>query len=86
MIRCQDCGGVHPAATPGVRCACCAGDTTSVEPCPSCAEVPADRAPGFAVTVWVAGVASQEAADRVVGGMLGRARAPEGVSATVVPD
>lgn len=86
MTRCQDCGGDHDAQAEGGPCACCAGDTVSVEACPSCAEVPADRAPGYAVTVWVGGARSQGEADRVVEGMLDRAGTPEGKTATVVPD
>ena len=52
------------------RCATCAGDVRTVEPCPDCDCVPADRAQGYAVTVWVERVESQEAADA-----LGLARA-----------
>jgi hypothetical protein len=52
------------------RCATCAGDVRTVEPCPDCDCVPADRAQGYAVTVWVERVESQEAADALVERLL----------------
>lgn len=86
MSRCQDCGADHAPQVVGQPCACCAGDTASVEACPSCAAVPADRATGYAVTVWVEGAATQEDADRVVERMLAASTAPPGTTVSVVPE
>jgi hypothetical protein len=51
-------------------CEACAGDVRTVEPCPDCDCIPADRARGFAVTVWVERVRSQEDADALVERLL----------------
>lgn len=45
-----------------------------------------DEGGGFAVTVWVEGVASQEEADAVVERMLAAGAAPGSVTTVVVPE
>jgi len=82
MTRCQDCGGDHAPSETAQACACCSdAPATCAEPCPGCDRVPADDA-GYAVTVWVEGVASQEDADQMVERLVGGL--PAGVLASVV--
>ncbi len=53
---------------------------------PDVAEFPAVEPTGYAVTVWVEGVASQEEADAVVARMLAATTAPGSVTVVVVPE
>lgn len=91
MTRCADCGVEDDVTVKDQPCRCCAGDTTTLEPCPGCDRVPADRGSGFYVTVYVAGLAIQEDAERLVGEMLDVARPGaqervDGFTADVVPE
>ena len=86
MSRCEDCGAEHAVGVEGQPCPCCAGDTTTLEPCPDCDRVPADRGTGYAVTVWVDGPATQEEADALVERLLEVAlpSTPQGSAISVV--
>ena len=72
--------------TTPTTCPTCAGDTTTLEPCPDCDCVPADRDAGCYVTVYVHGAQDQEQAERLVGGMLDAATPADGLTADVVPE
>lgn len=53
---------------------------------PDVAEAPAEEPTGYAVTVWVEGVASQEDADEAVARLLAGGTVEGGVTAAVVPE
>lgn len=89
MSPCEDCGAEYAVGVEGRPCPCCASDTTTLEPCPDCDRVPADRGTGFYVTVYVHGAPDQEQAERLVGEMLDAALPSarvDGLTADVVPD